>query len=59
MAGEEGFGSPVDLIPGYETDISAVGRNRSAMSPDDGMDWTEVHELGDEEAEDLCAEHGS
>jgi hypothetical protein len=56
MASEDQSDSPVDVIPGYESDISAVGRNRTAESPDDGVDWTEVHELSADEAQALTKE---
>ncbi len=59
MEDEEDFPSPVDVIPGYETDIRAVGTNRRAASPDDGVDWTEVHELSADEAKALTERHGS
>jgi hypothetical protein len=38
------FSSPVDEIPGYETDMSAVGTNR-VVDPDavDDTPWHEVH----------------
>lgn len=58
MASDEEYESPVDAIPGYETDLQAVGRHRRAESPDDGKDWTEVHELSADEATALTEEHG-
>lgn len=37
--------SPVDVIPGYETDLSAVGINRQ-VDPDkvDDRPWHELHD---------------
>jgi hypothetical protein len=41
-----------DIVPGYETDLSAVGTNREATDPDP-RPWNEVHGLTEEEAEAL------
>jgi len=59
MDSTEEHESPVEAIPGYEQDITAVGRHRRAESPDDGKDWTEVHELSADEATALTEEHES
>ena len=38
--------SPVDAIPGYETDLSAIGTNRSVdPAAVDDRPWYEVHGL--------------
>lgn len=41
---------PRDVVPDYETDMDAIGTNRTA-SPVDGVDhdWTEVHPNGSRE----------
>ena len=43
--GDELYESPVDVIPGYETDLSAVGTNRVA-DPEavDDTPWFEFHD---------------
>lgn len=48
------------LVPGYESDLSAVGTNRT-VDPDavDDRPWHEVHGLTEEQAQALMEEHGS
>ena len=38
------YGSPVDVVPEYETDLSAVGTNRHAdpFAPDASTPWWEM-----------------
>jgi hypothetical protein len=48
-----------ELVPGYETDPRAVGIRRHAVDPDGDKDWTEVHGLTEDEAEELTGEHVS
>ena len=41
----EEYDSPVDAIPGYETDLSAVGTNRRVdPAAVDDTPWDEVHD---------------
>lgn len=41
----EEYDSPVDAIPGYETDLSAVGTNRRVdPAAVDDTPWHEVHD---------------
>lgn len=44
------------IVPGYETDPGAVGRNREAVDPDGDKHWTEVHGLSPDEAARLISE---
>ena len=44
------------VVPGYETDPSAVGRNREAVDPGGDKDWTEVHGLTNAEVDNLTVE---
>jgi hypothetical protein len=38
---------PASVIPDYETDLAAVGTNRTAAPPDGkDQDWTEIHPNG-------------
>lgn len=32
-----------EIVPEYETDLSAVGDNRKAVDPDGDRPWYEVH----------------
>lgn len=49
-----------DLVPGYETDLSAVGTNRTA-DPEavDDRPWYEVHGLTEDEAAELTGQQVS
>lgn len=47
------------LVPGYETDLDAVGTNRTVDPElDDVRPWHEVHGLTQEQADALVEEHG-
>jgi hypothetical protein len=48
------------LVPGYETDPNAVGVNRE-VDPEaiDDRQWTEVHELTEDEVHELTGEQVS
>lgn len=47
------------LVPGYETDLSAVGIHRVVDAElDDPRPWHEVHGLSEDEATALVEEHG-
>jgi len=48
------------LVPGYETDLSAVGTNRVA-DPDavDDRDWAEVHGLTEDDVAELTGQQVS
>ena len=50
---------PTHLVPGYETDLAAVGTSRS-VDPDaqDDRPWREVHGLTEDQAAALVKEHG-
>lgn len=38
------FPDPTEVVPGYETDLRAVGTNRTVEpGREDEVDWTEVH----------------
>ena len=42
------------LVPGYETDLNAVGENRTvAPEAEDDRPWYEVHGLTEVESEEL------
>jgi hypothetical protein len=49
-----------ELVPGYETDLSAVGTNR-AVDPEavDDRPWHEVHGLSEDEVAELTGEQVS
>lgn len=48
---DDEFESPVDAVPGYETDLSAIGTNRQVdPSKLDERPWYEVHGLTVNEA---------
>ena len=50
---------PTHLVPGYETDLDAVGTNRTVVPALlDERPWQEVHGLTAEQATDLIAQHG-
>lgn len=53
--------APVDpkaVVPGYETDISAVGTNRRvADDAQDDTPWHDVHELDPADAAKLLEDH--
>lgn len=49
-----------ELVPGYETDLSAVGTNRT-VDPEavDDRPWYEVHGLTEDEAAELTGQQVS
>jgi hypothetical protein len=42
-----------ELVPEYETDMSAIGENRQAVDPDGDRPWYEVHGLTETEAQEF------
>lgn len=46
------------LVPGYETDLSAVGIKRTVdFDLEDDRPWHEVHGLTEDEASELIGQH--